>query len=212
MTNRRNFLKSVGALGVTSIVGIPAAAVEVASVVSAPGLAATAATAAAAAVLPWNWKDLVQFQPSLAKTGNVHCLMVREPEEDQPPSQIKIQIVKEPVECTLTEEELVHKLREIFMSMPAFEVSEVSSEIEKEIQNNRIKNQIHIASRRGSDTVEWEGVHIYKGTSATDGPVIVSEFEGLYGIALNPNWQNYGRKVVLKENNNVIELAKNEQN
>lgn len=91
MTNRRNFLKGVGALGATTIVGIPTAAtaaVEVAGAASASGLAA----AAAAVALPWNWKDLVAFQPSLAKTGNVHCLMVREPEEDQPPSQIKIQI------------------------------------------------------------------------------------------------------------------------
>ena len=60
------------------------------------------------------------------------------------------------------------------------------------IQTQKVKTSIAKISRRGLGNTQYGNAIFYKGNSEFDCPVIVSEYNGNYGVFKHPNFEQYG--------------------
>jgi hypothetical protein len=100
-------------------------------------------------------------------------------------SQQILEIIKDEVECTLTEEELCNELDNILTSFST------TCENDK-IAIKRAKLKSIGKQKRGSPNTSYKNAQYYKGPSSYDSPVVVGGFEGKFGIFKHPKFDDYG--------------------
>ena len=131
-----------------------------------------------------NWRDLVGYEEIQAPVGKIHYLQMTS-NSDNGVSQLKMQIMKYEVECTLTEEELCNELDNILTSFSTTCENDAISIERAELES--VSKQ-----KRGMPKTSYKNAQYYKGPSSYDSPVVVGGFEGKFGIFKHPDFDDYG--------------------
>jgi hypothetical protein len=107
------------------------------------------------------------------------------------------------VECSLTEDNLIFNLNNIVSTFIHTSKGKDRADLIK------ADNDVAKRSLRGKANFEWNGSRYYcsnrilnnmkNGTNDlydnTDGPLVVAEYNGKFGIALHPNFDDYGYRI-----------------
>jgi hypothetical protein len=132
-----------------------------------------------------NWRDLVGYEEIQSPVGKVHYLQMTRSNNSNGASQQILQIMKDEVECTLTEEELCNELDRILTSF--------SNTCENDADAIKKACLVSISKqKRGSPNTRYKNSQYYKGPSSYDSPVVVGGFEGKFGIFKHPDFDGYG--------------------
>ena len=138
-----------------------------------------------------NWKELVGYKLIERSAGEIMYLTTA---YDTTPNKGTISIIKEKIECTLTEEELCTELDKILTSFH----NDACEDDFIAIENAKIAS--FRKQHRALPNINYKNAMFYKGTTSYDAPVIVAEFEGKFGIFIHPNFQDYGFMILEKVN------------
>ena len=135
-----------------------------------------------------NWKELVGYQGLENSVGNVYYMAVSIGENGL---DLKFQITKTEVECTLSEEELCEQLDKVLTSFS--DNCENDKFAITRAQSASVKKQ-----RRAMPNTTYKNAMYYKGTAEYDTPVIVAGFENKFALYMHPKFDDYGFMITNK--------------
>lgn len=101
--------------------------------------------------------------------------------------KMSLEIMKYPVACTMTLEEVLEVGSTLLKSFPSF-----ISTLSPPFYLNSAKSRIAFNSRRGAGNVQIENVVLYKGTTDFDCCLAIVHCDGKYSIIKQYNFDRYG--------------------
>lgn len=141
-----------------------------------------------------NWRDVFPIQQLKEPTGKVFHIIVDY--DSMKDTTMKLKMISQEVSATLTEEELLVAIDEQLQRFTH------TSESSHQYDIIRADNNVARRSRRGRANAEWNGVRFYRSLAFSDdpnllarnsdGPFVIAEYDGMFGISLNPNFDDYG--------------------
>ena len=144
----------------------------------------------------FNWKEYVSLQSFEANPGFLFYLQVRNNGRTDKGEDLVMSVMKELIECTLTEQEVAERVEDMLQQFPIKRSKvDVRPELMTQarlIEIDMLKNQVAQATRRGRPNKQHGDTFFYLGDSKTDAPIFVVQFEDKFGIFKHPKFDDFG--------------------
>jgi hypothetical protein len=130
-----------------------------------------------------NWRELVGWQKLETADTPVFYL-------HSIPDAPGVRILKEKVNCELTEGQVLEELDKLFSSFT--HKVDVTGYEDHRFPINRGMAATVKKSRRGMPNTRWKSAMYYKGSHPSDAAVIVAEYNGKFAVFPQPTFDDYG--------------------
>lgn len=131
-----------------------------------------------------NWRDLVTVVTANGPNCKVKHFQSRY-KPDSNDTELEFIVTDIPVVCNLTEDQLINQLDTILTSFTTTCKNDHMSIAQA-------KNNVAAKTRQGPANMTYKNAMYYKGSTSGDSPILVGEYNGMYGIFKHPNFDTYG--------------------